>query len=59
MGFGENSAGIVCGILQSHGFVLFTPFLFFEHGVVQVSRDGFGDCFVGEFGSLIVLCHLN
>jgi hypothetical protein len=33
--------------------------LFFDYGVVKIARDSFGDRFVGEFGSLIVLCYLK
>ena len=45
--------------LPSGVVVLFLPLLFFDHEVVKIARDSFGDRFIGEFGRIVVLCYLK
>jgi hypothetical protein len=46
-------------ILPSGAFAFFLTFHFLNHGVVKITRDGFGDGLVGEFGSVVVFCYLK
>ena len=45
--------------LPSGAFASFLPFFLFEHGLMKISRDGFGDRFVGDCGRVFVFCYLN
>jgi hypothetical protein len=52
------SEGLERRNLPSREFALFLMLLFFEHGVMKIARDSFGDHFVGEFGRVVVLVTL-
>jgi len=45
--------------LPSGALASFLPFLLFEHGLVKISRDGFGDRFVGDCCRVFVFCYLK
>ena len=45
--------------LPSGVVVLFLPLLFFDHEVVKIARDSFGDCFIGKFGRVIILTRVH
>ncbi len=43
----------------SGAFASFMPFLLFEHGLVKITRDSFGDCFVGDCGCVFVFASIH
>ena|SRR5262245_10114970 len=45
--------------LPSVSFASFLPFLLFEHGVVKITRDGFGNGFIGKFCHMVVLARIH
>jgi hypothetical protein len=45
--------------LPSGAFASFLPFFLFEHGLVKISRDGFGDRFVGDCGRVFVFAGVH
>jgi hypothetical protein len=45
--------------LPSGAFASFLLFIFFEPGVMKITRDGFGNSFIGKFCRVVVFARIH